>query len=203
VTVPALAGAVEAEMDRIGLGSAHLVGNSMGGWIAVELARRARARTVTAISPIGMATPSERRFERVSLIASRAASRATAPVAGALTRSRAGRTAAWQMFARPRRLTQEQAARAIRAMAGATSYAEARRFITSQAPDGLDEVRCPVTIAWGTKDRLLRPRQAPRWVAAIPGARLVELPGLGHAPMSDDPELVAATIVEGATRSPT
>ena len=56
----------------------------------------------------------------------------------------------------------------------------------------------PVTIAWGEKDRLFPVRQAGRFAAAIPRARARVLPGVGHVPMSDDPDLVAATILEAA-----
>ena len=54
-TPEALADAVEAAMDAAGFETAHLAGNSLGGWIALILARRGRARTVTAISPAGLA----------------------------------------------------------------------------------------------------------------------------------------------------
>ena len=50
-TPEALADAVEDEMGRAGFDSAHIAGNSLGGWVALELARRGRARTVTGISP--------------------------------------------------------------------------------------------------------------------------------------------------------
>ena len=56
----------------------------------------------------------------------------------------------------------------------------------------------PVTIAWGSRDRLLLRRQGVRAKHAIPGARLVRLPGCGHVPMNDDPALVARVILDGS-----
>src|ERR671911_272504 len=53
-TPEALADAVEDEMGRAGFDTAHFAGNSLGGWISLELARRARAKTVVAISPAGL-----------------------------------------------------------------------------------------------------------------------------------------------------
>jgi pimeloyl-ACP methyl ester carboxylesterase len=44
---------VERRMDRLGWDTAHVVGNSLGGWVAFELERRGRARTLTAIAPAG------------------------------------------------------------------------------------------------------------------------------------------------------
>jgi pimeloyl-ACP methyl ester carboxylesterase len=51
VSVDALVDAVERDLDEAGFDTAHLVGNSLGGWIALELAARGRARSVVALSP--------------------------------------------------------------------------------------------------------------------------------------------------------
>jgi pimeloyl-ACP methyl ester carboxylesterase len=56
----------------------------------------------------------------------------------------------------------------------------------------------PVTIGWGTRDRLLLRRQGIRAKHVIPGARLVRLPGCGHVPMNDDPALVSRVILDGS-----
>jgi len=48
-----LANHVEAQLDELGWTTAHVVGNSLGGWVAFELERRGRARTLTAIAPAG------------------------------------------------------------------------------------------------------------------------------------------------------
>ena len=47
----------EVSLDALGLKTAHLAGNSMGGWVALELARRGRARSVCALSPAGTWEP--------------------------------------------------------------------------------------------------------------------------------------------------
>src|ERR671911_257423 len=61
-TPEALADAVEDEMGRAGFDTSHLAGNSLGGWISLELARRGRARTVTAISPAGLQHAREKQW---------------------------------------------------------------------------------------------------------------------------------------------
>ena len=48
-----LADHVERQLDELGWDTAHIVGNSLGGWVAFELERRGRARTVTGIAPAG------------------------------------------------------------------------------------------------------------------------------------------------------
>lgn len=195
-TVPALAEAVEAELDRLGIETAHMGGNSLGGWIGLELARRGRARSVVALSPGGM-WRLERLYVQASLRLTRVATVAAAPFAERLMLSRLARRGLWLMFvARPAQIPPEDAAEAIRMYAGAPSFWATLRWTWGNSAEGLDQIRCPVLIAWGTRDRLLWPRQARRFGEAIPGAEVRMLPGLGHAPMSDDPELVAATILD-------
>jgi len=48
-----LADHVERQLDELGWDTCHIVGNSLGGWVAFELERRGRARTVTGIAPAG------------------------------------------------------------------------------------------------------------------------------------------------------
>ena len=48
-----LADDIERRMDELGWPTAHIVGNSLGGWVAFEMMRRGRARTLTAIAPAG------------------------------------------------------------------------------------------------------------------------------------------------------
>src|SRR3954452_155219 len=48
-----LADDVERRMDALGWDTAHIVGNSLGGWVSFELERRGRARTLTGIAPAG------------------------------------------------------------------------------------------------------------------------------------------------------
>ena len=71
-----------------------------------------------------------------------------------------------------------------------------RRFdaVQGRQPLGLRELDCPVLLLWGTKDLILLPRQGRRFERLIPGAELRYLKGLGHTPMSDDPEGLAEAI---------
>lgn len=196
-TIPSMADALERELDAAAIDTAHLVGNSLGGWLALELARRGRARSVVALSPAGMWFGRENAYARIVLRSSRAGARLARHWAGALTRTPARRAALLStFFSGPRRLAAEEAAYAIRVLARAPAFDETLDWTLSHRAEGLDEIRCPVLIAWGTRDRLLLPRQGRRFARRIPGAELRSLPGLGHLPMSDDPELVARTILD-------
>ena len=59
----ALVDAVEAAMDEAGFERAHLVGNSLGGYLALQLAARGRARSVVALAPAGGWARGDRSFE--------------------------------------------------------------------------------------------------------------------------------------------
>jgi pimeloyl-ACP methyl ester carboxylesterase len=71
---------LEGHLDDIGVGSAHFVGNSLGGALALELAKRGRARTVVALAPAGGWTEGDGEAKRLARF-SRAnfASRASVP----------------------------------------------------------------------------------------------------------------------------
>jgi pimeloyl-ACP methyl ester carboxylesterase len=87
-------------------------------------------------------------------------------------------------------------AKAMRAAPGFNPMLRAGRRLTSFA--GTCE-KVPVTIAWGTNDRLLGRGQAVRAQQRLPGARFVWLPDCGHVPMGDNPELVAKVLLEGSS----
>jgi pimeloyl-ACP methyl ester carboxylesterase len=202
-TVPALADAVEEELDAAGMETAHLAGNSLGGWLSAELARRGRARSVVAISPAGLWTPKELDFALRSLEASYASARRLAPYAGRLARSPVLRALLYlQVAARGWRLDPDEAAYGIQALAASPSFEATLDWIARnrKLADGLEEIDRPFLVVWGSWDFLLPVRQAPRWVRLVPGAELRELPRLGHVPMADDPELVASSILDFTSR---
>src|SRR5437763_4443281 len=66
VTLEQGADSLEGHLDELGVGSAHLVGNSMGGALALELAKRGRARSVVALAPAGGWTDGDGETERLA-----------------------------------------------------------------------------------------------------------------------------------------
>ena len=208
-TVPALADAAERAMDAAGLETAHVVGNSMGGWIASDLARRGRARSVVAISPAGLWTAREWRWTYWLLRLTRSVAARNLRLVQTLVGNPAGRTALLPHAAsRPWRMDPENARHQVEVLAKSPSYPRTLEWWNDgpRRPDFLGEISCPYLVAWGTRDLLLPPRQAPRWQRLGPGAALTWLPKLGHLAAPDDPELVARTILEfverAARRSP-
>ena len=199
-TVPALVEAIERQLDELGLATVHVAGNSMGGWIALELARRGRARSVVAISPAGFGTPAENRRSRLTLLAMRGLARALAPIADPVCRPAALRTLLNGLFGGlPWRLEASDAAYSLKALANAPGFRATLDWLFSHNAGGLESIHVPVTVLWGTRDAILAPRQGPRVEAAVPSSNLIPLPGLGHIPMSDDPDLIAHSILAVTT----
>jgi pimeloyl-ACP methyl ester carboxylesterase len=200
-TAAALAAAVATFLDGLGLERPHLAGNSLGGWVALELARLGRAASLTLVSPGGFWSEGERRFATTSLRVTHWLARTFAGAMPRLLASATGRRIVMgQIFAHPERIPVAAAIADARAFAQAPAF-DATFAVAARPGNGFRagaEVTCPVTVAWGDRDSLLLPRQARRAVAAIPGARLVTLPGCGHTPTWDDPELVARVLLEGS-----
>jgi pimeloyl-ACP methyl ester carboxylesterase len=193
-TPEALADGVEGAMDAAGLGRAHIAGNSLGGWVALELARRGRATTAVAISPAGMWHARERDWARSILRVLRWLAR-NAPGAEAVARNPVSRAfVTGPAVARPWRMERDAAIETLRLYANAPGFDETLERMFAQQPRGLDQIRVPVLVLWGTLDILLPPRQGRRFERLIPDCELRYLRGLGHMPMSDDPQLLAQEI---------
>ncbi len=202
-SVGELADAVERDMDAAGFETAHLVGNSLGGWIALELASRGRARSVVGLAPAGgweAGSSSERRL-RSLFTRNHRMSRAIEPrLESLLSRPRLRRAMLWQVVAHGERIPPAAAAQLVRDSLSCTVYWELMDAILEDGPpQGFEGVSCPVALVWGTRDRILPARSySERLRQLLPSASWIELRGAGHVPMFDEPALVARTITEFA-----
>jgi pimeloyl-ACP methyl ester carboxylesterase len=198
-----LARLMAAFLDELELERPHLAGNSLGGWVALELAKLGRASSVTGLSPAGFHTRREGRYQRLSLAATVKVTRVIVPSAKVLMGNPVGRTALMgHLFGKPWKMPPEDAVLTIEGCAHAAWFDETLAVISQPEHfTGGEHIDVPVTIAWGAQDHLLLPRQAARAVRAIPGARLVMMHGCGHVPTFDDPEQVASVMLEGAKQS--
>jgi pimeloyl-ACP methyl ester carboxylesterase len=197
--VEAIAEQVGTLLSELGLARPHLAGNSLGGTIALTLAAQGRAASVTALSPAGFPGHDyEFYYDRVLFAVVRLAAQGISPLVPVLSASAAGRALLYGgIVTRPDRVTPEQAQGDV---AGFASAGEAMRAVfagpmrfTASVPDDV-----PVTIAWGTYDRVLPPSNARIAQRQLPKARFVPLPGCGHVPMTDDPDLVARVLLAGS-----
>ncbi|EPH45567.1 alpha/beta fold hydrolase [Streptomyces aurantiacus] len=189
--------ALHALCEALGVDRPHVAGNSLGGLLALELGREKLVRSVTALSPAGFWNEAERRYAFTTLLTMRRMARLMPlPMIERLSRSAVGRTALTStIYARPGHRSPEAVVAETLALRNATGFHET--LVAGQSVLFRDDVPdLPVTVAWGTRDRLLLRRQGVRAKQAIPGARLVRLPGCGHVPMHDDPALVARVILD-------
>ena len=197
----ALLGPVRALLDDLGVAHPHVAGNSLGGRLALESAVAGWAASATGLSPAGFwRTEREATMAKAAFRMMEAAGGRLRRFAPALSRHTAGRAMVYgAIISRPSRMPAEQALGDMTAFLAAHDaleriLAELTPF-NGKVPDGI-----PVTIAWGTKDRLLRPPQVLVAKARLPRARIRPLPGCGHVPMTDDPALVADVLLQGSGR---
>jgi pimeloyl-ACP methyl ester carboxylesterase len=184
-------------LDELGLERPHLAGNSLGGWISLELAKRGVARTATGLSPAGFQTYAESRFSYGSLWLARRMARLIEPrLDRVLNLPGAVRLGFGQLTAHPERIPADELAGDVRALARAPWFDVTLVAITNASFTGGEEIQVPVRIAWGAQDRLLLPRQAERARRAIPTAQVTVQDGWGHVPFHDDPDGVARGLLE-------
>ena len=194
--VDALTSSVERLMESLGLGEAHVAGFSLGGRITLELAKRGRARTATAICPAGFWLERERKWGNAQLKLNLWGARNLGDRVDPLLRTAAGRTLTMSsMMAQPWRVPAEAAIADRRNLASAPGF-DATLDAFSHDPFKLDApLRAPVTIAWGDSDRVLLSRQAPRAVRVTGARRFVQLRRAGHVPFWDDPDGVVDAVL--------
>ena len=201
-TPAALAAAVAQLLDDLGLARPHLAGNSLGGWVALELAAIRPIASLTLLSPAGLWHGDAPLYDRVSLRASRWFAWHAGGLLSRLMNYRIGRALILgQTHGRPMRLTTEYAQAAIHAIGASAGFdeiltASVKRRYLATAPIG-----APATVAFGSRDRLLLRHQS-RHLDQLPDdTHVAVLPGCGHVPMADDPEAVTAVITETTRRA--
>jgi len=178
-------------MDALHIARAHIVGNSMGGFIAARLAlaHPERVQTATLIDAAGVLAPQPSDMDRLL-----AEGRNPFEV-----HSRAEFDAFYAMtMAEPPwvpRMTLDWMA---------DDYIARRESLTrifkdfhhvGLLDDRLADIRVPVLVMWGAKDRLVHQSAADVWTRGIAGAQKIIYPDLGHMPMVEDPKRGAADVL--------
>ncbi len=206
VSAVALADAVEAGMDAAGFETAHVVGNSLGGYVALQLAARGRARSVVALAPAGGWAEDDASYEdtlsyftTMQELLEHAAPHADAIVATPAGRRRATLFTATNYEHIPADLLAHQ-------IRGAATCAAAGPLIEHALTEGwpldAEQVACPLRFVWGTDDKILPwPSAAARFREDwFPHADWVELDGIGHCPQLDVPTETAQLILGFSAR---
>ncbi len=201
-TVAAIADAVERTLDAEGVGVVHVLGNSLGARVALELAVRGRARSVVAIAPSGLNVPPERAFQGTGMALARVVTRTAAPLIEPLSRSAPGRaTLLAPLKARAWSTSPEEAIGAREGFADSRDYWRTLLWgLLLDVPRGLDRIDCPVTLVQGVADWVAS-GQTVRYLPLVPGSRFRPLLRAGHAPQSDRPRTIVRLVEEAARRA--
>ena len=187
----------ERVLDELGLDKPHLAGSSSGGWVALELARRGRAKTVCALSPAGAwdSDWDDRNRLKEELSTAMRDTRRSRRLLPLLSYS--ARFRRWVMSdvaVHGDRLSRADFIDSADNVLGCTILEDTIEDTTQLEP--LDPLPCPITLAWSREDRLFPVDvYGARAQQMVPGARFIVLDDVGHAPMFDDPQLVADTIL--------
>jgi pimeloyl-ACP methyl ester carboxylesterase len=186
-------------LRELGHHTAHVAGNSVGGWTALEMAKIGAARSVVALSPAGLWARRTPLYTGLSVSATRLSCRLLDPLVPALLSRPLGRKIAmWQQFAHPERLPPRAAVEAAKAFAYSPGFEEHLRATGRERFVGGRSIEVPVTVAFGQRDRLLLRNQSRHREELPPQTRWFELPDCGHVPTYDDPSLVARVLLEGS-----
>jgi pimeloyl-ACP methyl ester carboxylesterase len=193
-------------MDAMGIERAHLVGNSMGGRVALEVALTEPER-VASLSLLAPALAFRRKRELVPLV------RLLRPELAAIPhplRAQQVRTRFWSLFARPERLDPSVAdiacdefLRTYRSRAARIAFFSSLRNIYLDPPYGergfwtrLEDLRPPAMFVWGDSDRLVPAGFSKPVAEALPGAIQVILAECGHVPQVELPERTNGLIAD-------
>lgn len=195
-----LADHVEQQMDELGWETAHIVGNSLGGWVAFELERRGRARSVTGIAPAGGWTRwSPAKFEVIGKFVLGIPLLVLAWLFGtrvlALPFSR--RLSTYALSASPDGVSEQKLSGIIDDVAHCPAYLQL--LVKALLLHGLRELALnavPAHLVVCEKDRVIpAPRFSRHFTKHLPdGHRVTKLDGVGHVPMFEAPERVTQVI---------
>jgi pimeloyl-ACP methyl ester carboxylesterase len=195
-----LATAVLDFYDALGIeGDPSVAGISLGGWVAVECARQDGASAVVSLCPAGFWKRSPGEADRL-LARRRRRGRAARPLFRPIMATARGRRRALGRFIHhPERLRPGEAEAIARAYVTAPAYEEASALMRAGRVEELKSIKVPITLAWAEHDTLVRNKPLPDKILPK-GVEQVLLPGCGHVPTWDDPDLVARVVLAGVRR---
>jgi pimeloyl-ACP methyl ester carboxylesterase len=200
LTMKASADVIERQMDAQGIGQAHLAGNSLGGWLSLELAARGRALSAVGVCPAGGWEPASRDERTIAAYFRRTAFllRIAGPILPFVARHPVLRKLALRdVVADGRKVPTDAALAFFEGARGCTIVNDVLSLVGTPGIFDLGPIECPVRILYGSEDRLLRwPSYYSRMQRTLPEADWVCLEGLGHIPMWDSPDTVATRILE-------
>jgi pimeloyl-ACP methyl ester carboxylesterase len=170
--------------NALGLDRVHLMGTSLGGWVAAEMAVRSTARlaSLTLVGAVGITAAGEATPDIFRM-----------PEAENLRRYYADPTRAARRLGD---LAKADLSIAAKNRATVTRLAYRPRFHNPGLAKWLHRIDVPTLLLWGAQDGLVPPEFGEAYRALIPGARLVVLPGAGHAPFDEQKDAFLAAFYD-------
>ncbi len=188
-------------MDRLGLARAALVGNSMGGAVAVTIAATwpERVSVLVLLDSAGFNLATSQRPWILRLVGA-------GPISPLLERMPVRgwvvRVGLSQVFFDPALMTRERQDEYLAPLVRPGAIASMRSLLLARAQQAstfreqVTAVRAPALVVWGREDRWVPLAQADQFVAAIPGSRKVVLEACGHLPQEERPQEVLRLLVD-------
>lgn len=188
---------------QLGAHRPHVVGNSLGGLMALHMAARGRAESAVAISPAGFYPPHHLLVVGPELVTIKLAARLPEAIYRRIVSSpRLRRAALGVLYRRPEVLSIEDCLGDARSLRGSKGFWP--HFVRATVHRFTRQPRVPTTIVWGDQDRMLLPAQADRARARFRDNPLVSVTGLpdaGHCGQVDQPERVVEVIEQTIGRA--
>ena len=185
------------ELKAIGIEKFHLVGNSLGGWIALEMAAAfpGNVLSVTGVAPAGLwLTPKTHRNGELAV--SRILARITYPFAKSIAKFKFMRAIGFKLVSPQwEKFSPETCAKAAIAMGGASGYYTLWDAFLGNRFDKEISANIPVTIIFGDTDYTLPASNSQEKSLAPKHSKWVVLPQSGHAPMWDQVDAVVSETV--------
>lgn len=191
ISIPGYARFLERLCDALAIDAAAVVGNSMGGYVAAELAIAApqRVERLMLVSAAGISAEHLRRDQVMTgaRVVAALGTRVAARHASLARRPGLRRVALGFVVRHPDRLS-APLAHELMAGAGKPGFLPAMEAILAHRISArLPQVACPTFVLWGEDDRVIPVRDARRFGELIPDARVLVLPDTGHVAMLERP----------------
>lgn len=192
---------VEKRLADLGVGRAHIVGNSLGGAIALWMASRGTAATAVGLAPALGWTSGSIPVDRLFLASRKAVTDAMPQAAEILGTPELRQQILGVFMNRGDLVPVEEAVRMWEAVLAVDPIEAFLQVLhTFELPTLSADQRA--AIIWCGDDKLLPyDTCSPGWIEHAPDANFSTLEGVGHSPMYDDPERVSAAIVEAIKRA--
>jgi len=201
ITIPGYGRFVDAFLGEIGVERAPIVGNSMGGFIAAEVAvsHPSRVEQLVLVSAAGLVTVPDRQLtlaRRLAPYFHMGTARAIARREHWVRRPRMRRMFLYGVATHPD-LLQPELCYEVASGGGKPGFIDAFSAILDyDFRDRLSDVRHPTLVVWGRRDKIVPVAGAHEYERLIPGSRKVIFEDTGHVPMIERPHRFNALLDE-------